>query len=154
MFQAARAAFRPGMGAYLPDRFSVKLPKSITHDARLAGTEALIDEFLHSAGQLGDKLGCWLVQLPASLPFDHDLADAFFKALRERTQLPIACEARQHGWFTTQAAGLLKAHRIAYVDANPIPDDCEIRHRADTSLVYVQLHGSPELYKSSQLHLS
>jgi uncharacterized protein YecE (DUF72 family) len=135
----------------VPDsfRFSVKLPKSITHDARLADTEALIDEFLHSAGQLGDKLGCWLVQLPPSLPFDHDLAERFFKALRERTTLPIACEARQHGWFTTQAAALLKAHQIAYVDADPIPDECEIKHRADTSLVYVRLHGSPELYKSS-----
>ena len=43
----------------------------------------------------------------------------------------------------------MKAHHIAYVDADPIPDECEIRHRADASLVYVRLHGSPELYKSS-----
>src|SRR5579863_204234 len=59
----------------VPDsfRFSVKLPKAITHDARLVDTEALLDEFLQAAGQLGDKLGCWLVQLPPSLPFDHDI---------------------------------------------------------------------------------
>ncbi|MDR5732677.1 DUF72 domain-containing protein [Caballeronia sp. LZ025] len=130
-------------------RFSVKLPKAITHDARLVDTEALIDEFLLGASQLGDKLGCWLTQLPPSLPFEHDLADTFFKALRERTKLPVACEARHPTWFTADAAALLKAHHIAYVDADPIPDDCEIKHRADASLVYVRLHGSPELYKSS-----
>ncbi|VXC35596.1 conserved hypothetical protein [Burkholderia sp. 8Y] len=135
----------------VPDsfRFSVKLPKAITHDARLAETEALIDEFLAAAGQLGDKLGCWLAQLPPSLAFEHDVAEAFFKALRERTKLPVACEARNPSWFTKEAAALLKAHHIAYVDADPIPDECEIKHRADTSLVYVRLHGSPDLYKSS-----
>ncbi len=130
-------------------RFSVKLPKAITHDARLAGCEALIDEFLATAGQLGDRLGCWLVQLPPSLAFEADVARAFFTALRERTPLPVAFEARHPSWFTTEAASLLKAAHIAYVDADPIPDDCEISHRADASLVYVRLHGSPELYKSS-----
>jgi uncharacterized protein YecE (DUF72 family) len=104
---------------------------------------------LQSAGQLGDKLGCWLVQLPPSLPFDQATAEAFIKALRERTKLPIAIEARHPSWFTTHTAALLKAHHMAYVDADPIPDECEIKHRADTSLVYVRLHGSPELYKSS-----
>jgi uncharacterized protein YecE (DUF72 family) len=130
-------------------RFSVKVPKAITHDARLVDTESLLDEFLQAAGQLGDKLGCWLVQLPPSLPFDHDVAESFFAALRERTKLPVAFEAREHTWFTTHAAALLKAHHIAYVDADPIPDECEIKHRADASLVYVRLHGSPELYRSS-----
>lgn len=130
-------------------RFSVKVPKAITHDARLIGCEALIDEFLATAGQLGDRLGCWLVQLPPSLAFEADVARAFFTALRERTPLPVAFEARHPSWFTTEAASLLKSAHTAYVDADPIPDDCEIRHRADASLVYVRLHGSPELYKSS-----
>jgi uncharacterized protein YecE (DUF72 family) len=61
----------------------------------------------------------------------------------------VACEARHPTWFTTEAAALLKSKHIAYADADPIPDECEIKHRADSSLVYVRLHGSPELYKSS-----
>lgn len=130
-------------------RFSVKLPKAITHDARLVGCEALIDDFFGKAGELGDKLGCWLVQLPPSLPFETDVAEAFFEALRARTKLPVACEARHPSWFTTQAASLLKAKHVVYVDADPIPHDCEITHRADASLIYVRLHGSPDLYKSS-----
>ncbi len=104
---------------------------------------------LGTAAQLGDSFGCWLMQMPPSLAFDHEVAQAFFTALREHTQLPVACEARHPSWFTTEAASLLKSKHIAYVDADPIPDDCEIKHRADTSLVYVRLHGSPEMYKSS-----
>lgn len=86
---------------------------------------------------------------PRACPSRPTPPTPFFKALRERTRLPIACEAREPGWFTTHAAALLKTHHISYVDADPIPDDCEIKHRADASLVYVRLHGAPEIYKSS-----
>jgi uncharacterized protein YecE (DUF72 family) len=135
----------------VPDtfRFSVKIPKAITHDARLIGCEPLLDAFLESATQLGDTLGCWLVQLPPSLAFDPDAAESFFASIRERTKIPIALEARHESWFGKGAATLLKSQTIAYVDADPQPDDCFITHRADTSLAYFRLHGSPELYKSS-----
>jgi uncharacterized protein YecE (DUF72 family) len=47
-------------------RFSVKLPKTVTHVARLVGTEELIAAFLGEAGLLGEKLAVLLVQLPPS----------------------------------------------------------------------------------------
>ena len=130
-------------------RFSVKIPKAITHDARLVNCEPLLDAFLESATQLGDTLGCWLVQLPPSLAFDPVAAESFFTSMRERTDIPIALEARHESWFAKSAATLLKSKKIAYVDADPQPDDCFITHRADTSLVYFRLHGSPEMYQSS-----
>ena len=130
-------------------RFSVKLPKAITHEARLDQCETLLDDFFGAATHLGDSLGCWLTQLPPSLVFDHDCADAFFTALRERTSVPVALEARHESWFTAAAAKLLKSRTIAYVDADPQPDDCAIKHRADTSLAYYRLHGYPDVYHSS-----
>jgi uncharacterized protein YecE (DUF72 family) len=130
-------------------RFSVKVPKAITHDARLVGCDTLLDEFLANATGLGDKLGCWLVQLPPTLVFDAAVAVPFFEALRARTALPVACEARHESWFQKSSAEALKSHGIAYVDADPQPDGCEIRHRADPSLAYFRLHGSPDLYRSS-----
>src|SRR3954465_6896167 len=45
-------------------RFSVKLPRTITHDAALAGCEALLNRFADEVSGLGDKLGALLVQLP------------------------------------------------------------------------------------------
>ncbi|MEE7548042.1 DUF72 domain-containing protein, partial [Xanthomonas sp. Kuri4-1] len=65
-------------------RFSVKLPRSITHDARLYRTGALLDAFLAEAGALGERLGRLLVQLPPSLAFDPRLASTFFRMLRRR----------------------------------------------------------------------
>src|SRR4028119_2470784 len=37
-------------------RFAVKLPKTVTHEARLAGAEHLLDAFLAEASLLGNKL--------------------------------------------------------------------------------------------------
>src|SRR5260370_16441635 len=75
-------------------RFSVKIPKAITHDARLAGCEPLLDIFFESTTQLGSTLGCLLVQLPPSLAFDPDTAETFFTSMLERANIPIALEAR------------------------------------------------------------
>ena len=71
-------------------RFSVKLPKTITHQQRLAGCAGLLDDFLAQAGGLGEKLGCLLVQLPPSLAFDTAVAQEFLRALRQRHGGPVA----------------------------------------------------------------
>ncbi|ABM43978.1 protein of unknown function DUF72 [Acidovorax sp. JS42] len=65
-------------------RFSVKLPRSITHTARLKGTDALLEAFLEQVQGLGERLGCLLVQLPPSLRLDRPVAEAFLRGLRER----------------------------------------------------------------------
>src|SRR4051794_14468863 len=50
----------------VPDdfRFSVKVPKAITHEADLTDCGALLDRFVEEVMGLGDKLGVLLVQLP------------------------------------------------------------------------------------------
>ena len=52
-------------------RFAVKVPKAITHEAKLVGADGLLEAFLAEAGALGAKLGVLLVQLPPSLRFDE-----------------------------------------------------------------------------------
>src|ERR1700710_2534323 len=51
-------------------RFAVKLPRAITHDARLAEADAALEVFHTQVSGLGRKLGPLLVQLPPSLVFD------------------------------------------------------------------------------------
>ncbi len=55
-------------------RFSVKVPKQITHERRLIDCGGLVDEFLGQCSQLGEQLGCLLIQLPPSLAFDAAVA--------------------------------------------------------------------------------
>jgi len=108
-------------------RFSAKLPKTITHQQRLAATEALLDTFLAEAGALGDQLACLLVQLPPSLELDPAVAARFFAALGERTETAVACEPRHPSWFTADADALLAGLGVARVAADParVPEAAE-----------------------------
>lgn len=54
-------------------RFSVKVPKAITHEARLVGTEKQVQAFLSEARLLREKLAVLLVQLPPSLGLDVEV---------------------------------------------------------------------------------
>ena len=75
-------------------RFSVKVPKAMTHERRLADCSTLLDRFAMEVAGLGDKLGVLLVQLPPKLVFESRVADRFFRDLHERIDAPIVCEPR------------------------------------------------------------
>ncbi|NRR30630.1 DUF72 domain-containing protein [Oxalobacteraceae bacterium] len=128
--------------------FSVKLPRSISHDARLDQAEQQLDRFAIEAGSLGHKLGCVLVQLPPSLPFDAAIATTFFEQARARFGCMIACEARHPSWFDQPANALLEAVRITRVRADP-PAGQPGPHHPTTRQAYLRLHGSPRVYYSS-----
>jgi uncharacterized protein YecE (DUF72 family) len=130
-------------------RFSVKVPKAITHGIRLRGAEEALDAFLAEADGLGDRLGCLLVQLPPSLELDFAVAAEFFAALRARTSLPVACEPRHPSWFAEDADALLAAHHVARVAADPAKVPEAARPGGAMDVVYYRLHGSPRIYYSS-----
>lgn len=129
-------------------RFSVKLPKAITHDARLEAWEPVLGRFLGETASLGAKLGCVLVQLPPKLALDARSADAFFTALRAQYAGPLACEPRHETWAGDAAESLLRAHGIARVAADPARFPGADRPGGSDRLVYYRLHGSPEIYRS------
>src|SRR5437762_13362528 len=59
-------------------RFAVKLPKAITHEARLIDVSAALEQFLNETSGLGTKRGPILVQLPPSLAFEPLVPASFF----------------------------------------------------------------------------
>lgn len=128
-------------------RFSVKLPRSITHERRLHDGEAELDRFAGEVLQLGSKLGCLLVQLPPSLRFDADVAATFFYALRQRFDGMLAFEARHASWFEDTATELLRERCITRVRADP-PAGQPGLHVPTTDVAYLRLHGSPKIYYS------
>lgn len=130
-------------------RFSVKLPRTITHDARLAGCGALLDEFLAGLAPLRARLGCLLVQLPPSLQFDARTAGAFFRALRRRSDAAVAVEPRHASWFDAAADRLLQREQVARVAADPARGPTGGEPGGWQGLRYFRLHGSPRVYYSS-----
>ncbi|KQQ45902.1 hypothetical protein ASF61_19890 [Duganella sp. Leaf126] len=149
-YKPHQAATYARWAASVPDhfRFAVKLPRSISHEQRLAGCDALLDAFAAQANTLDTKLGCILVQLPPSLRHDSRAAGQFFTALRQRFACALACEARHGSWFGDDATALLRAHGVTRVIADP-PAGAPGPYVPTTELVYARLHGSPRMYYSS-----
>jgi uncharacterized protein YecE (DUF72 family) len=129
-------------------RFSIKLPRSISHDHRLQDHRDLLARFLEEVSGLGEKLGVVLIQLPPTLAYDGNIAAAFFRDLRQHCKAPAACEPRHSSWFTPEADVALKRLHIARVAADPprAPNDGEPGGWPD--LRYWRLHGSPKIYYS------
>lgn len=130
-------------------RFAVKMPKTISHARRLAGVDALLDEFFDEVGGLADKLAVLLLQLPPSFAFDADLFSAFCAALSTRTAVPVACEPRHASWFTAEADALLAGLRVARVAADPAKVPEAAIPGGWRGLSYWRLHGSPVMYRSA-----
>jgi uncharacterized protein YecE (DUF72 family) len=130
-------------------RFSVKMPKTITHTHQLRDTDELVVSFLAEAGVLGSKLGCLLVQLPPKLAFDAAVADAFFAKLRAKTSIAVACEPRHESWFNAATDELLTMHQIARVAADPARVPAAGATGGWRGMSYYRLHGSPKVYYSS-----
>ncbi|MES2534701.1 MAG: DUF72 domain-containing protein [Pseudomonadota bacterium] len=134
----------------VPDgfRFSLKIPRTITHDRKLQGIDEELRFFLEAAGNLGEKLGCLLVQLPPRLQYDPQVAEQFFGELRSLAQMEIVCEPRHLTWFSSEAAGTLAKWKVGRVVADPaIVAEPAPPIYEDT--VYIRLHGSPVIYHSS-----
>ena len=129
--------------------FSVKIPKTISHELALAGAGLQLDIFVREAGCLGAKLRCLLLQLPPKQELDRRVAGRFFTMLRKRYAGDVVIEPRNASWFTPDTARLMKDHRIARVAADParVPEAAE--PGGYDGLVYHRLHGSPRMYYSS-----
>ncbi|MDO9115976.1 MAG: DUF72 domain-containing protein [Polaromonas sp.] len=130
-------------------RFSVKLPKTITHENRLRDCAPLLRSFLAQAHGLRDRLGCLLVQLPPSLAFEDSTATPFFTALRAQHPGAVALEPRHASWFTPEVDAALKEQKIGRVLADPVLHEAGTAPGGWPGLVYVRLHGSPRMYYSS-----
>ena len=101
-------------------RFSVKMPKAITHESRLQLVDwDVVDRFLDEVSGLGSKLGVLLLQMPKSLEFDAHVVDDFLLTLRERWAGRVVCEPRHASWFARPAERLIDRHSIGRVAADP-----------------------------------
>lgn len=130
-------------------RFSVKLPKTVTHLRKLAGCDEEVAQFLEEVRPLGPKLAVLLVQLPPKLAFEAARAEPFFAALSDATTARLACEPRHPSWFEDDAEALLAELGVARVAADPAVVERAAVPGGWGELAYWRLHGSPNIYRSS-----
>ncbi len=111
------AAFR-GWRDAVPEhfRFAVKASRYLTHIRRLEDPRGPVEFLMERAGELGDRLGPILLQLPPSLEIDLDRLDATLEAFGPG--LRVAVEPRHESWFVPESSDLLRAHDAAFVLAD------------------------------------
>lgn len=141
-----------------PDfRFAVKVPRTITHYARLRDVRAELERFVTEVAGLGDRLGVLLVQLPPSLKFEADTVRNFFEQLACLYSGVVVCEPRHATWFESAAEQLLVELRVGCVAADPAL--CEAaavpggwlgpEGNGVGAVLYYRWHGSPRTYYSA-----
>ena len=129
-------------------RFSVKVPRTITHDAKLKCAPELLTDFLHQVGYLGGKLGPLLVQTPPSLVFEIGAVSKFFSLLRQHYSGDVVCEPRHSTWFVERAEQCLQEFRVARAASDPACVPKAAEPGGFQGLAYFRLHGSPRPYYS------
>jgi uncharacterized protein YecE (DUF72 family) len=92
-------------------RFTLKAPRSITHDRRLKDCAELVRGFCQVASGLGPQLGALLFQLPPNFKRNLDLFDAFLDTLPPK--VTAAFEFRNDSWLDDSVYERLRARNLA-----------------------------------------
>lgn len=132
-------------------RFSLKVPKAITHERKLIDCGTLLQSFLDDTSALGEKLGVYVVQLAPSHVFEKQSA-AFFRQLRDATNARIACEPRHPSWLSGETRALLGESRITIAGADPVRFEGAAESIPYGGFAYYRWHGSPRTYYSAYGH--
>jgi uncharacterized protein YecE (DUF72 family) len=94
-------------------RFALKLPREITHERKLRGTESLLAEFCDRVSLLDEALGPILVQMgPDFGPGEMSALERFLARLPAGFR--FAVELRQREWVGRETWELLRAAGVAW----------------------------------------
>lgn len=122
-------------------QFSLKLPKTITHDKSLVGVDDDLETFLDVIRPLQDanKLGCLLVQLGPGFTYDKvGNLESFLEMLSQ--DIRFAVEFRHESWNRKETWALLKRFSVANtITDSPIEFLTEPIVTAEHA--YVRWHG-------------
>jgi uncharacterized protein YecE (DUF72 family) len=92
-------------------KFTLKAPRRITHDSRLADCEDAVRYLCQTAETLGDKLGVLLFQLPPFFRQDLAVLGGFLEWLPVGVR--AAFEFRHESWHNDEVFARLRSRNIA-----------------------------------------
>lgn len=126
-------------------KFSVKVPRLITHYKQLIDCEKLLTDFYLTIKEgLKEKLGPVLFQFPAKIIYSGEFLQRIVQNLD--SSFVNVVEVRAENWWNQSVINELSAHNISFsgVSINNLPDEI----LANTNVVYYRFHGIPKLYFS------
>ena len=126
--------------------YTVKVCELITHIKKFKGTKTLVKDFGMIADILGDRMGCFLFQLPPSYRYTKTRLNDIVSQLDPARRNVV--EFRHASWWNEEVYSAFRKAGIIFCSCSGprLPD--ELIRTADE--VYVRLHG-PKTLVSSRL---
>ena len=128
--------------------FCPKISRYLTHLKKLREPEEPLDRFFSVFEPMRRKMGPVLVQLPALLKFNYDVAEHFYRLLKFRyPPYQFVMEVRHPSWLEEESLTLMTAFDIGLVisqSGNVFPYSEMITAKN----IYVRFHGPGDLYAS------
>ncbi len=126
-------------------KFSIKIPKTITHLKKLQDCEKEVKDFYNVVLEgLKFKLACILWQFPPSFNFTPEKLSMLIELIDSNFKNVI--EFRHIGWFQKDIMHELELHNCTFCNTDyPNLPNTMLKN---TSIGYVRLHGLPKLFYS------
>jgi uncharacterized protein YecE (DUF72 family) len=123
--------------------YTVKVCELITHIKKFKGTKTLIRDFSIIADILGERMGCFLFQLPPSFRYSKARLKSIVSQLDNSRR--NAVEFRHKSWWNEEVNNAFRETGIIFCSCSGprLPDEL-VR---TTDEVYVRLHGPVRWYR-------
>lgn len=130
-------------------RFTLKVPRKITHEGKLKVDAGIVDEFEEGARKLGEKLSCALILLPPSSRYEQmfDRMQNMLELVSE--DLRYAVEFRHGSWFREEVYELLREKKVSF--AWSTNQFVETPPEITTDLVYMRFIGHRGITKFDRI---
>ena len=104
-----------------PFRFTLKAPRTITHQKRLKSAQDELDILINTSSALQRRLGPLLFQLPPNFRKDLPRLESFLSLVGDAAR--VAFEFRHESWFDDEVFDCLRANSSALciADADDLP---------------------------------
>ena len=123
--------------------YTVKVCELITHVKRFTGTKTLVRDFGHIADLLGERMGCFLFQLPPSFHYTPARLRRIVEQLDPARRNVV--EFRHASWWNEKVFAAFREHRIIFCSCSGprLPD--QVVKTCDE--IYVRFHGPQRWYR-------
>lgn len=129
--------------------FCPKMSRFLTHMKKLREPEEPLERFFRIFEPMKWKIGPILVQLPAMLRFNYEVAEHFYRLLKfSYHPYEFVMEVRHDTWLEEESLTLMTKYDIGLVisqSGNFFP----YSEMVTAKNVYVRFHGPDELYASA-----
>ncbi len=123
--------------------YTVKVCELITHIKKFSGTKTLVKDFGMIADILGERMGCFLFQLPPSFHYSKARLNAILRQLDPARRNVV--EFRHASWWNeTVYAAFRETGTIFCSCSGPRLPDVLVRTADD---IYLRLHGPERWYR-------